>query len=311
VRTFHGWCYDMLSAYHLPRPGGAGNAFFDALVEAVIRGVDGNAIPRAQYGAVLIDEGHDFRPEWFKLVVQMIDPDTNSLLVLYDDAQSIYGGRRGFSFASVGIEARGRTTILRLNYRNTLEILATARSFAAGLLDARDTDEDEAPNLAPESAGRRGPLPELIHCASRRDEAQMILAHIRDALDRGRSPNDIAIVYRQWETGSLLAQTLRAAGIPLRWATKGSGKDELFEGDPGVKLVTLHSSKGLEFPLVFIPGICTHPHGEAETADESKLLYVGMTRALEVLVLSYTTTTPLVTRMSAALAAAQRMLAAA
>ncbi len=46
-------------------------------------------MPRAQYGAVLVDEGHDFEPESLKLVAQMVHPETNSLLVLYDDAQSI------------------------------------------------------------------------------------------------------------------------------------------------------------------------------------------------------------------------------
>ena len=52
---------------------------------------------------------------------------TNSLLVLYDDAQSIYQKkRRKFNFASVGIDARGRTSIFRLNYRNTAEVLALA-----------------------------------------------------------------------------------------------------------------------------------------------------------------------------------------
>ncbi len=85
-------------------------------------------MPRAQYGAVLVDEGHDFEPEWLKLVAQMVHPETNSLLVLYDDAQSINRrkARLGFSFAEVGIQARGRTTILRMNYRNTAQIMAVA-----------------------------------------------------------------------------------------------------------------------------------------------------------------------------------------
>ena len=61
-----------------------------------------------------------------KLVVQMVAPKTNSLLLLYDDAQSICRKRHGlgFSLASVGVQAQGRTTILRLNYRNTREILS-------------------------------------------------------------------------------------------------------------------------------------------------------------------------------------------
>jgi superfamily I DNA/RNA helicase len=242
----------------------------------------------------------------------MVDPATNSLLVLYDDAQSIYrSSRRTLSFASVGIEARGRTTILKLNYRNTLEILATARAFAAGLLEARDTDDDGTPNVAPESAGRRGPLPELIRCKSRREEAAMIVTRIRDALSRGHSPNDIAIIYRHWDMGSLLDDVLRKERIPHRWANgKGRSKSELFEGEPSVKLVTLHSSKGLEFPVVFIPGLCTLQHDSAMLEDEAKLLYVGMTRALERLVLSHSESTSLVARIDAALTSTrQQMLA--
>jgi superfamily I DNA/RNA helicase len=122
---------------------------FNEMVERVVRGVERKAIPSGQYDAVLIDEGHDFQPEWFKLVVQMVNPDSNALLVLYDDAQSIYGGskKRKFSFASVGIKAQGRTTVLKLNYRNTREILAVARALADDLLVERVADEDEAPTV--------------------------------------------------------------------------------------------------------------------------------------------------------------------
>ena len=147
VRHFHGWCRDMLRAYHVPLPANAASAdeWARGLVQRTIEGVDRGLIPRGQYGAVLIDEGHDFEPEWFRLVVQMVDPDTDSLLVLYDDAQAIY--RRpaglGFSFASVGIQAQGRTTILRLNYRNTWQILAVAQRFAEGLLEERGSGDDD------------------------------------------------------------------------------------------------------------------------------------------------------------------------
>src|SRR5262249_54948460 len=131
VKTFHSWCVEQLRLYHVEKPA-EGGAFYEQLPEYVIRAVDKGSIPRAQYGAVLVDEGHDFKPEWFKLVAQMVDPDINSVLVLYDDAQSIYSDKvkRKFSFASVGIQAQGRTTILKLNYRNTTEILSLAYDFA-------------------------------------------------------------------------------------------------------------------------------------------------------------------------------------
>lgn len=60
-----------------------------------------------QYGAVMVDEGHDFEPEWLKLVAQIVNPSTDSLLVLYDDAQNLYGQRSSqkVSFKSIGIKA--------------------------------------------------------------------------------------------------------------------------------------------------------------------------------------------------------------
>ena len=50
-------------------------SMFDEMVDSVIRGVERRQIPSGQYQAVLIDEGHDFQPEWLKLVTQMVDPD--------------------------------------------------------------------------------------------------------------------------------------------------------------------------------------------------------------------------------------------
>ena len=89
VHHFHGWCKKQLQTYHVEADLG-GDAPWQRQVEAVIAAVEQGRIPRAQYDAVMIDEGHDFEPDWFKLVVQMIDPTSDSLLLLYDDAQSIY-----------------------------------------------------------------------------------------------------------------------------------------------------------------------------------------------------------------------------
>lgn len=163
ARSFHGWCNDQLRLYHLRRPEGKGDEFIEKLVQTVIQGVDSGQVPRAQYGALLVDEGHDFEPEWLKLVAQMVHPETNSLLVLYDDAQSINRrkARLGFSFAEMGIQARGRTTILPMNYRNTAQIMAVACEFARDLLSAKEAEEDAIPLVAPQSAGRSGSLPEL------------------------------------------------------------------------------------------------------------------------------------------------------
>ena len=288
VYNFHKWCRKMLVAYNEPLPPGSGKAFVEALPPAVISGVDRGQIPRAQYGAVLVDEGHDFEPDWYKLIVQMIDPATNSLLVLYDDAQNIYGNpdRRKISWKSLGVQAQGRTTILKLNYRNTLEILSVARVFAQDLLASRsdEADGDGVPLIAPESAGRRGAVPELVRTDTARAQMDVLIARLRDEHAHGRPWSDMAVIYRnQWE-GEKLHEVLKRLDIPSRLADN-AGKQTLFVVEDSVKLVTMHSSKGLEFPFVIIPGIGGLPKEGQSEADEARLLYVAMTRATERLLL--------------------------
>lgn len=294
VRNFHAWCSDMLSAFNVDRPDQSlpVNAKMAQMVENTIAAVDRGQIPRAQYAAVLIDEGHDFQPEWFKLVVQMIDPERNSLLVLYDDAQSIYRGKAGksgmdFSFASVGIQAQGRTTILRLNYRNTVEVLSVARAFALELLTARDAAEDGVPIVAPQSAGRRGAFPELLRCDSDWQEYHCLVERIRDEQGQGRALSDMAVIYRSTAQVQRIERALHEAGIAFVSGQSAKGRGALYGREDAVKIVSMHSSKGLEFGLVVIPSLGEMPKKGEDEADEARLLYVAMTRAIDRLLMTY------------------------
>lgn len=316
VRHFHGWCGEQLTAYAVPRPVPSTSNYFDAMIDAVISGVERKAIPRDQYAAVLIDEGHDFRPEWLKLVAQMVDPETNSLLLLYDDAQKIYEGggqSKTFSFASVGIQAQGRTTILRLNYRNSLEVLATAKAFAQELIAEQASDEDHVPLIAPDSAGRRGPLPELIACKSTWDEGRLIAGRIADAIGDGTRADDFAVLCPSNRTAGIVSEELGKRNIDFVLAADDT-KRRLFSGKPAVKVMTLHSSKGLEFDTVFIPGVCEVADHDASSQEAmlsgAKLLYVGMTRALGRLVMLHHRPGPIPERLDAAIRDVQQRLAA-
>ncbi|HSX71264.1 MAG TPA: 3'-5' exonuclease [Pseudomonas sp.] len=294
VQNFHAWCAEMLTSYNVDKPARSPSVetYVAQLVEHTIAGVERQQIPRGQYSAVLIDEGHDFAPEWFKLVVQMVDPSTNSLLVLYDDAQSIYRSKSGksgldFSFASVGIQAQGRTTILRLNYRNTVEILSVARGFATELLSSRDAAEDGVPLISPESAGRSGAFPELIHCADERAEWDLLIARIRDEHAAGRALSDMAILYRSTSQAYVAENQLRRAGLAYTSGASNKGRSQLYTDEDAVKIVSMHSSKGLEFGLVMIPGLGEMPKKGEPEADEARLLYVAMTRAIDRLVMTH------------------------
>lgn len=302
VRNFHAWCRDQLVHYHVPLPSTHNSAeYADQLVERLIAGIDKGQVPAGQYGAVLIDEGHDFRPEWLKLVVQMVDSETNSLLLLYDDAQSIYGRhRQKFTFKSVGVQAQGRTTILRLNYRNTAEVLKVAFEFAKDVLTPEDADDDGVPLILPESAQRHGPVPELIQLPSFAREADYVTEEFQRLNSDGMSWGDMAVVYRTGFMGEKISQRLRAAGIPVSLLT-GRKKHQAGPSDANsVKVVTWHSSKGLEYPVVAIPGLGYLPYAKAEEMEEARLAYVAMTRAMDRLIMTCHQRSPFVERLAAA-----------
>jgi hypothetical protein len=287
VYHFHDWCGEMLRRYHIAKPE-AGTGYMGRLVNQVIKAVDDGHIPTGQYGALMIDEGHDFEAEWLRLIVQMVDPETSSLLLLYDDAQSIYRKNESldFSLSSVGVQARGRTTILRVNYRNTDEILNYAYRFAEHYLVPADSDEDHIPLIEPQSAGRHGYKPYMKQLSSFREEANYIAGNLKRLHQEGMQWLDMCIVYRSRWMGEELHRALQAMGMPAQWLDSRYDKKSFRPGEDSVKLMTMHSSKGLEFPLVAIPGIGYMPGKQHDLAAEAKLLYVAMTRSTEKLLLT-------------------------
>lgn len=284
VRSFHSWCFSQLRTYNISPPPCTvdDDTYYTAVVQTVIDATTRGQIPSGQYAAVLIDEGHDFRAQWLRLIVQMVDPRTNSLLVLYDDAQSIYDAshRRGFSFKSVGIQAQGRTTVLKVNYRNTSEVLEFTRRFAAACLTPSEADEDSVPRIAPISAGRHGTAPQLVRLPPQQQEGEWIARQLAAAHEEGMPWHDMAVLYRHYApTGKQVLAQLRQHRIPVSYQ-----KDIRFTAEQDtVRVMTFHSSKGLEFPLVIIPGADALDSPASE--EEARLLYVAMTRATDQLLM--------------------------
>ena len=302
VRTFHRWCQDLVRSYQLSVPPGLkGDAHFEALADAVERAVDTGRVPGGQYYALLVDEAHDFQDAWLRVATRMVSETTRSLLVLYDDAQSIYQQRRRrFNFASVGIEARGRTSVLRLNYRNTAEVLALATRCAQTLLQREGTrGDDELPLVQPTSAGRRGPLPVLLLAQHAQQEADAVAERIAAAA-AGTALDDVAILCRTKAMMRPFERALAARGLPFQ-SMNQAAQSRFDTRAPGVKLLTLHSAKGLEFPLVFVTGLQAMPMRHELMSEALRLLYVAMTRATRELVLSAHGDSAMVQRVQRAL----------
>ncbi len=287
VYHFHDWCGQQLRSYHVDLVAGE-EPIWERQVVSVIKGVENAQIPRAQYGAVLIDEGHDFEAEWLTLIVQMIDPETNSLLLLYDDAQSIYKkkGSLSFTLSSVGIQARGRTSILKLNYRNTREILNFAFNFAKEFLQEKDADEDSVPLVKPEVGGKSGLAPEFRKLANRMQELAFIRSCLQKWHNDGVAWSEMAVIYCHHNFGEALARELTQYNIPNLCMRDTKARRNYNPNDDQVLLVTRPSSKGLEFPRVIVAELGSLQDDEEKRAEEARLLYVAMTRAQETLLLT-------------------------
>jgi superfamily I DNA/RNA helicase len=286
ARHFHKWCRDQLVTYGQTLPGQIGrDQYVVELVQRVIHGVDRKQIPSGQYQAILIDEGHDFAPEWLKLVTQMVDPSTNSLLLLYDDAQSIYERSRSkqFSFKSVGVQAQGRTTILKINYRNTKQILQTASLIAKDLLTADDKDDDGIPLLHPISCGRDGEAPLIIRLPNLRAEATKIADLLNAAHQEGHAWGDMAVLCRHYNEMDECAQALSRWQLPFEVRARAGS---FHPHEDTIKVMTMHVSKGLEFPVVALMGVGQMPAAGEDERDEARLFYVGATRATHWLVIT-------------------------
>ncbi|WP_088287330.1 DEAD/DEAH box helicase [Ideonella sp. A 288] len=304
VRTFHSWCKDMVDSYQLSVPQVADrDEHFRRLVATVERALETGFVPGGQYTALLVDEAHDFEDGWLRMAVRLVNPATNSLLVLYDDAQSIYQKkRRRFHFASVGIEARGRTSILRMNYRNTAEVLALAVHCAQSLLDGagESRDDDEVTLVQPASAGRRGRLPVLVQGRDERDEAEALAERIAEAIAAGTPAQEIAVLCRTKALMRPIEQALARRRLP--WQSMNAQAFRRFDWvRPSVKLLTMHSAKGLEFRLVLVAGLQALPMKGEALEDAARLLYVAMTRATHELVLSAHGRSAIVDRVQASL----------
>lgn len=289
IYHFHDWCNEMLRAYHLSAVEG-GEPVWERQVSAVIQGVEAGSIPRGQYGALLIDEGHDFEPEWLKLVTQMVDPETNSLLLLYDDAQSIYRKKSSlkFTLASVGIQAQGRTTILRLNYRNTREIIEFSYRFAKAYFE--QSEDPDIPLVEPEAAGRSGPDPTVKQSGSLALEIDFTLRCLKNWQGKGKSWKDIAILYPGGSAGLKMAEALKASGIPHLLLKSSQNKKLYDDSIDRINIMPIPSSKGLEFDTVVILDASFVPKRDQDSdvlTEDARRLYVGMTRAQQALLISY------------------------
>ncbi|MCX6064100.1 MAG: ATP-dependent helicase [Caldiserica bacterium] len=236
------------------------------------------------YAHVIVDEAQDLTAVEIRLAQRM----GTSLFLAGDIAQSIY--TRGYSWKYAGLALQGHSFSLRRNFRNSRQVAQAAAAFIGHDVVLKASEDW----VDPEQATRTGPWPVVLAAASEDGEVSAVCDRILDLAGGNEFRiGDFAILCRTNEQCDRVMQYLAVHNVPTLLRERNSPFNILEEK---VKVMTIHSAKGLEFPVVFVMGWhegqlpILHATADAETAGieleaERMLAYVAMTRASEALYL--------------------------
>jgi superfamily I DNA/RNA helicase len=238
----------------------------------------------------VVDEAQDVGIAELRFLAAVGASRPDGLFLAGDLGQRIF--QQPFSWKSLGVDIRGRSHTLRINYRTSHQI----RSHADRLLPPELADVDG------NSESRRGAVsvfngvePIIQTFASPDEEAAAVGKWLGDRITEGVPPHEIGVFVRAAGQLRRARETIRAAGLA---AIELSGKVEVTAGR--VSIGTMHLAKGLEFRAVAVMACDDEvlPLQErietvADEADledvyntERHLLYVACTRARDHLLVT-------------------------
>lgn len=251
--------------------------------------------------AILIDEGQDFVPDWYRLIHHTLRPHRGGALIALDGAQSIY---QELSLAQVS-DGNMSAVCLDKNYRNTAQIghFSFGSVFGVRPSPGGQVGDSRRPSLG-EFVSEGEPV-QVVWAQVWDEQAEFVAKEIRRLVDNGHANfRDVAVLFPRWAgTANRLSEAMQKERIPFFVLKRNQESREAFDLDENVvKLLTVHAAKGLEFPVVFLFGAEAIPvpetfQGASEAeANWARVLYVGMTRATDLLYVTYTRSNRLVDR---------------
>jgi mRNA-degrading endonuclease RelE of RelBE toxin-antitoxin system len=239
---------------------------------------------------VVVDEAQDLSIAQLRFLAAMAGSRRNGLFFAGDLGQRIF--QQPFSWLSLGVDVRGRSRTLRINYRTSHQI----RSQADRLLGPEVTDVDgNTESRRGTISVFNGALPVIEEYESQDEEAVGVANWLAARRDGGVQPHEIAVFVRSEAQLQRAIEAVEGAGLQYRVL------DERLESAPGfVSISTMHLAKGLEFRAVAVMAcddeVIPLQERIETVADESDLqevydterhlLYVACTRARDFLLVA-------------------------
>ncbi len=235
------------------------------------------------YSHVLVDEVQDFSLEALRLIraISPIDEGTPDPLCTVGDAhQRIY--RRPIPMSHAGIDIRGRSRRLKINYRTSEQI----RLFAQGILKGVEIDDLDGGTTTTigDHSVFKGPPPLVQHCSNAKVEADAIVAWVQMLTnDYQLATHEICVTpYKPAIRTALTSADLSTFELKPREEDPGSE-------EAGVRMGTMKRIKGLEFRAVAMA--CADPADPMNDLESAEIRdrcerYVAATRARESLLIT-------------------------
>lgn len=239
-----------------------------------------------RYKHVIVDEGQDLSVNGFRLLRAIAGEEhDNDIFIVGDAHQRIYKNKAALS--KCGINVRGRSSILRINYRTTEEIRKAAFALLNGIsFDDLDDDYDTGDRCQSLTHGK---APQVLRFGNANEEFDAVLKEIKALISGGASAKNICVVARTHKLLDDYIAQFTANGLRC-YEIKGNKADD--RGLDGIRVATMHRVKGLEFQYIFvvaanmriIPLASAIDHTDAVSEQETMtaekcLLYVALTRA--------------------------------
>ena len=225
----------------------------------------------SQYSAIVVDETQDFGPQAIRLLRAIVAPGSNDLFFVGDGHQRIYT-RNKAALSRCGVDIRGRSRKLYINYRTTDEIRKSALAYLEGCeIDDLDDGSDESKRYKSLS---RGPTP-IVATFGNLEEASVCLK---------TWVNDLAKCEElRWST-CVIASSTQLRDLARELVKQQGLKSEIIEANQSCEVMTdtiyfstMHRAKGLEFDQVIV--LARQELLKSESDEGRKLLYVALTRA--------------------------------
>lgn len=245
-----------------------------------------NTGTKNKYANIIVDEGQDFSDNAFRLLRTVAGEERpNDIFIVGDSHQRIYNNYPTLS--KCGINVRGRSSILKINYRTTEE----TRRYAFALLNGIPFDDlDDGVDIGDKCQSLvHGEAPVVKCFADANEELNYIKDSISELQDKCVPLKNICIVARTNQLVKDYSALLTKSGYSV-YQIKRSKADDL--SHDGIRIATMHRVKGLEFQYVFIVSANnrivpleaaidhSNPIAERESYTAEKcLLYVALTRA--------------------------------